>query len=74
MADIRKLELVPALPPDLPAKLREMAADVESGRITAMVVAYVEDDGYSFLWPSTPIESITLTALAQQTALDRFRR
>lgn len=64
----------PALPADLPARLREMADDVEAGRVTAMVVAYVYDGHYEFLWPSSKLDSMTLTTLAHQAAIDRMRR
>lgn len=74
MSDIRKLEPLPALPPDLPVQLRQMAEDVESGRVTAMIVGYVRDDRYAFLWPSSLTESLTIATLAQASALDRMRR
>jgi hypothetical protein len=71
---ITQLKPVPALPPDLPGRLRQMADDVEAGRVTAMVVGYVCEDSYEFLWPSSLTESLTITALLQASALDRFRR
>lgn len=51
-----------------------MADDVEAGRVTAMVVAYVYDGHYEFLWPSSKLDSMTLTTLAHQAAIDRMRR
>jgi hypothetical protein len=74
MSNITKLAPLPALPPDLPGRLRQLADDVEAGRVTAMVVAYVCDDCYEFLWPSSLTESLTITTLAQASALDRLRR
>jgi hypothetical protein len=47
---------------------------VEAGRVTAMVVGYVCEDSYEFLWPSSLTESLTITALLQASAWDRFRR
>ena len=40
---LARLKTVPALPPDLPGRLRQMAEDVEAGRVTAMAVGYVCD-------------------------------
>jgi hypothetical protein len=74
MSNITQLKPLPAMPPDLPEILRRLADDVESGAITSMIVAYVQDGNYEFLWPSSLIESMTLTTIAQQTAIDRFRR
>lgn len=64
----------PALPSDTPAALRRLAEDIEAGTVTELVVAYVQDGDYCFLWPSTLIDSITLTTLAQSAAVDRMRR
>ena len=74
MSNITTLKPLPPLPADLPDTLRELAADVESGRVTSMVVAYVIDGGYAHLWPSSLVDSLTLTTLAQAAALDRMRR
>lgn len=74
MSNVRKLEALPALPPDLPARLREMADDVEAGRVTAMIVGYVFDGVYEFLWPSSLNDCLTIATLAQASALDRMRR
>ncbi len=63
-----------ALPKDLPAKLRELADWVEKGTITEMVVGYVEAGEYCFVWPSSLHDSLVLTSLLQQTAIDRLRR
>jgi len=74
MSNIKRLEVLPPLPPDLSARLREMADDVEAGRVTAMIVGYVFDGSYEFLWPSSLADSLTISTLAQASALDRFRR
>jgi hypothetical protein len=74
MDKVVTLKTLPPLPPDLPARLREMADDVEAGRITAMIVGYVCDDCYEFLWPSSMTDSLTIATLAQASALDRLRR
>jgi len=74
MSNVVTLKTLPQLPPDLPARLREMADDVESGRVTAMIVGYVCDGCYGFLWPSSMTDSLTIATLAQASALDRLRR
>jgi hypothetical protein len=61
------------LPDDLPSVLRQLADDVESGAVTAMVVGYKEDDTYKFLWPSTLESSLIISALANDRAIERFR-
>lgn len=73
VGDIVTLNVVAHLPPDLPARLRRMADDVEAGLVTAMVVAYVYEGRYEFLWPSSRADSVLLTALAHASALERMR-
>ena len=74
MGSIIKLEPLRALPADLPDRLRELAVYVESGRVTEMIVGYVCDGNYEFLWPSSLLDSLTLATLAQANAVDRLRR
>lgn len=74
MTNLVQLKPAPALPADLPATLRRLADDVEAGKVTAMVVGYVCDDTYQFLWPSSLTDSMTITTLMQACALDRFRQ
>ena len=74
MGKITQLKQMSKLPADLPGRLRQMADDVEAGSVTAMVVGYVCDDKYEFMWPSSLIESLTIATLLQASALDRFRR
>lgn len=74
MTNVRKLEPPKAMPDDFPAALRKLASNVESGRVTAMVVACVADGCYEFLWPSSLSESVLLTTMAQQSAIDNMRR
>ena len=73
MSNITTLKTLPLLPADLPRRLREMADDVESGRVTAMVVAYVFDGSYEYLWPSSLNDSLIISTLAQARAIDRYR-
>lgn len=73
MGAVSFLAPLSALPPDLPSKLRELAAQVEAGTVTQMVVALVDNGEYRFLWPSPKATSIVLTALAHDTALGRLR-
>jgi len=74
MDKVVPLKTLPPLPTDLPARLRGMADDVESGRVTAMVVGYVSDGCYEFLWPSSMNDSLIIATLAQASAIDRLRR
>ena len=67
------LKRAPAMPLDTPSILRKLADDVEAGSVDSMVVAYVQDGSYCFLWPSSLIESMTLTTLAHASAVDRMR-
>jgi hypothetical protein len=74
VSNITTLKPLPHLPADLPDRLRRLVDDVEAGRVTSMVVAYVYDGAYEFLWPSSLVDSMTLTTLAQASAIDRMRR
>jgi hypothetical protein len=74
VSKIVQLIPVPALPPDLPGRLRQLADDVEAGRVTEMAVGYVCEGEYEFLWPSSLVDSLTITTLMKASALDRFRR
>lgn len=77
VGNVTKLNVVmnPALPPDLPGVLRQLADDVEAGKVTEMIVGYVQGDTgtYKFLWPSSTLDSLTLTTLAHAEAVDRMR-
>mgnify|MGYP003442502533 CR=1 FL=1 len=71
---VTALKPLPPLPYDTAARLRELADDVEAGKVTAMAVGYVYEGCYEFLWPSSIIESMTITTLMQAAAIDRMRR
>lgn len=70
---VAQLVPMPALPADPPDRLRQLADDVESGRVTSLVAAYVLDDNHVFLWPLPLSLSLILATLLQSTAVDRFR-
>lgn len=73
MSSIVALKQPLKLPPDLPDVLRDLADKVASGRVTEMVVAYVIDDNFEYLWPSSLVDSVTLTTLAQAVRRDARR-
>lgn len=62
------------LPAKFPDELRQLAADVEACKVTEMVVALVREGSFEFIFPSSGLDSLTLTMLAQATAIDRLRR
>jgi len=74
MASVVSLSVVPPLPADTAGRLRQLADDVEAGRVTALAVGYVFEGGYEFLWPSSLLDSMTLSTLMQASAIDRMRR
>jgi hypothetical protein len=73
MSNIKALPAVSPLPPDLPERLRELADHVESGRVTAMVIAFARDGEYQFIWPSTRADSVVLAGLAHHQSIERMR-
>ena len=73
MNNVTKLIPAPSLPADLAGKLRQLAEDVEDGRVTAMAIGYVCDGSYAFLWPSSLTDSLTISTLMQARALDNVR-
>ena len=74
MSNVVELKRPSPLPPDLPATLRKMADDVESGNITDMAIVCVHDDNYRFVWPSSINDTIVMCTLALNSAIDRMRR
>jgi hypothetical protein len=62
------------VPDDLSKRLREMADEVDKGYITGMIVAYIGDGDYSFIFGTSLSESILLAALMQQESIDRMRK
>lgn len=74
MSNVVELPRQQKLPDDLPELLRKLADRVEAGTVTDMVVAYVEDDHYEYLWPSPLDDSLIICTLAQARAIDRYRR
>ena len=73
-AQVKLLKQPSPMPADVPDRLRQLAADVESGRVTALVIGLVCDDNYEFVWPSSLNESLLIATLLQASALDRLRR
>jgi hypothetical protein len=61
------------VPDDLSKRLREMADEVDKGDITGMVVAYICDGDYSFIFGTSLSESIVLSTLLKQSSIDRMR-
>jgi alkanesulfonate monooxygenase SsuD/methylene tetrahydromethanopterin reductase-like flavin-dependent oxidoreductase (luciferase family) len=60
-------------PSDLSQRLRELADEVDEGLITGMIVGFVHEGNYSFLWGASLSESLILAALLQQTSIDNMR-
>lgn len=73
MGNVTALKTKPKLPDDLPEILRSLANEVESGAITDMVIGYVANGDYKFLWPSSLVDSLVLCDLAHSMALDRMQ-
>lgn len=59
--------------PGLAADLRRMADAVDRGEITDLVVIFVENDCYCYLWAASLFDSVGLTAMGHQQAIDRMR-
>ncbi len=60
-------------PSDLSQRLREMADEVDNGKITSAIIGYVYEGNYNFLWGASLSDSIILAALLQQTSIDNMR-
>jgi len=61
------------VPDDLSQRLRELADEVDKGYITGMVIAYIGDAEYSFVFGTSLSESIVLSTLLHQSSIDRMR-
>lgn len=71
--NIKEVKFGKRAPEDLAQRLRELADEVDEGKITGMVVAYVHEDQYQFMFGASLSEAIVLTTLMQQTNIDRMR-
>ncbi len=60
-------------PSDLSQRLREMADEVDSGQITGVIVGYVYEGDYNFLWGTNLGEAVILSAMLQQLSIDNMR-
>ena len=62
------------IPADFAAQLRQMADDVEAGKVDSAVIAAVIDGNYTFVYPSSLADSLTLSTLLHAECIERFRR
>lgn len=73
MTNLRVIDGGDRPPPDLSARLREMADQVDAGQITGMVIACVFDDSYQFTYADSLHDCLVMAAMLQQNCLDRMR-
>lgn len=62
-----------ALPADTPARLRELADDVENGKVGGLVIAAERLDEFEFHLPSSMNTSLVLATLLHAHILDKYR-
>ncbi len=60
-------------PSDLSQRLREMADEVDNGQITGVIMGYVYEGDYNFLWGTSLSEAVVLAAMLQQLSIDHMR-
>jgi len=73
--NVVKLDKPRRLPADLPDLLRQMATDVESGRLQDVYIGYSNDEGeYGFILPSSYHDTLVLAALMYDYALSKYRK
>ena len=60
-------------PSDLAERLRELADQVDAGRLTDAIVAYVSDGNYDFIYGASLHQCIVLSSLLNQNCIDRTR-
>ena len=60
-------------PPGLADDLRRMADAVDRGEIIDLVACFVEDGCYCYLWAASLFDSVGMSALLHQQAIDRMR-
>jgi hypothetical protein len=71
-----KLHVLPsrsAMPDDTANVLRRLADRIERGEVSALIVGMVADGCYEWMFPSSRVDSLTLSALLHATCIDRMR-
>ena len=63
----------PRAPPDLADKLRGWADQVEAGEITGLVLAYLCNDNYEFIYADSLINCLIMADMLHDNCLDRMR-
>jgi hypothetical protein len=57
---------------DLSKNLRAVAEAVDRGEIVDLVMTFVEDGNYQFLFATSPGESVVMTAVLHRAAVDKM--
>lgn len=75
MADLKVIEGNFGLraPAGLADALRRMADAADRGELTDLVACFVEGGNYNFIWDSSKLDCIAMTAMAHANAIQRMR-
>lgn len=60
------------MPEDIVPKLRQLIADIEAGKVTAMVIGAVNEGQYLTMFPAPWTDSLVLATLLHRRAVDGF--
>lgn len=60
-------------PSDLAQKLRAMADLAEAGRLTDIVMAYVEDDNFEFRIGTSKLQAIAMASMLHEQTLNHMK-
>jgi hypothetical protein len=74
MSNISEVKFGRRAASDLSKELRELADAVDRGEITSLVAAFVENEGYSFMFSASLSDAIVLTTLLQNRNVERMIR
>ncbi len=72
MSNIKEVKFGKRAPIDLSGILRNLADDVDAGRITELVAAYLIDGEYEFAHAASLGDSLVLSTLLHKRVVDRF--
>lgn len=60
-------------PEGLSTTLRDLADRVDAGNVTDMVLSYVDNDHYEFVYAASKINCIVMSSMLQRECLDRMK-
>lgn len=71
MSDVQLLKRPPS---DLADRLRELADQADSGKLTDFVCAYCVENGYDFVYGASLHGCVVMASMLWQACMDRLRR